>query len=571
MSKTSNGVSGSAQISKSGLAARLVVALITLFAILPIGGLIWQASGNSDGVWSHLAAYVLPQSAWITLTVLAGVGAGTLCIGSTTAWLVSRYQFPFRRALQWALVLPLAIPTYIAAYTWVEFADYTGPLQEWTRYLGGYASARDYWFPDIRSTGGAIFLISLVLFPYVYLPARLAFSMQNQSLLDVARVLGSGPWQLFVKVGLRTARPALAIGVILALMETLNDIGAVEYLGVRTLTYSVFDTWLNRSSLAGAAQLSLALLLFILFFVVIERRLRAQHSYSGRTHAHHGQELIRLSGSQAYLAFLWCLVPVLLGFGIPVLQLVKFTVDQPSQVFDPVLYLAAGNSLKVALGAAVICVGAGFALVYAARRGGEAFFKSAMGISSVGYAVPGTILAIGVLTSLAGFDNFVSSRMEAWFGVRSGLLLSGTILIVIYACSVRFLAIAIGNIEAGYGRISVNMVAAARTLGRSEGQALREIELPLMAKTLGIAGLLVLVESMKELSATLLLRPFNFNTLATYVYERATRAVFEEAAFASLAIVAAGLVPVYILTRVIISEHRNGEQKKMADLAGPPE
>jgi iron(III) transport system permease protein len=560
----------SVPVSRSGLGSRLLVVLISALVVLPIGALIWQASGDSSGVWPHLIAHVLPHSATTTVVLLAGVGIGTLVLGSTTAWLISRYRFPFRGVLQWALVLPLAIPTYIAAYTWVEFADFTGPLQTFVRNTGGFASARDYWFPDIRSTGGAVFLITLVLFPYVYLPARLSFNMQSQSMLDVARVLGSGPWRLFIRVGLQSARPALAVGVILALMETLNDIGAVEYLGVRTLTYSVFDTWLNRSSLAGAAQLSLALLAIILVLVAVEKHFRAKRSYSTKTHSHHGQDLISLSGTRAILAFGWCLLPVVLGFVIPVLQLAKFTITHREQVFDTAMYTAAANSLEVAVGAAMICVIAGFTLVYAARRSGEMFFRITSLVSGVGYAVPGTILAIGILTALAGFDNFLSDLMESWVGTKTGLLLSGTLAIVIYACCVRFMAIAIGNIEAGYSRISGNMIAAARTLGRSERRALIDVELPLLARTLGIAGLLVLVDSMKELSATLLLRPFNFNTLATYVYERATRAVFEEAAFAALAIVAIGLVPVYVLTRVIISEHSPKPQKKMADLAGPP-
>ena len=532
----------------------IVVGMLVLLVSMPLLALVWQALGDSKGVWPHLISNVLPNSAWITLLLLTGVGVGTLIIGSGTAWLVSRYRFPMRDLLQWALILPLAVPTYISAYTWGEFADFTGPLQSGLRALFGYTSSRDYWFPDIRSTGGAVFLLSLVLFPYVYLPARLAFTQQTASLLDVARVLGAGPWRLFTRVALPAVRPALAIGVILALMETLNDIGAVEYLGVRTLTFSVFDTWLNRSSLAGAAQLSLALLAIIGVLIILEKRLRSGQKYHSVRHQGKPAELIAIQGGKALLASVACWLPVLLGFGIPFFQMIRFTLRRPEQIFDQALISAAINSVEVALLVSACCLIAGFVLVYAKRRSARDFFKTATQLAGLGYAVPGTILAIGVLTMMTGFDTYLSRTTQALFGFKTGLLFSGSIAIIVFACTVRFLTIAMGNIEAGYERISPNMTMAARTLGRNEIAALREIELPLMTRTIGIAGLLVFVETMKELSATIMLRPFNFDTLATHVYSRASRALFEDASFAALLIVLFGLIPVYVLTRVIISE-----------------
>lgn len=542
--------------SRGRFAWLAIVLFLVVTSSLPLFSLFWQATGDSRGVWPHLLVNVLPASSLTTVVLLAGVCTGTIIIGSGTAWLVSRYRFPLRNFLQWSLILPLAIPTYVAAYAWGEFADYTGPLQSQLRYIFGFQTSRDYWFPDIRSTGGAVLLLSLVLFPYVYLPARLAFRQQAATLIDSARVLGAGPWRIFFAIALPAARPAIAVGAILALMETLNDIGAVEYLGVRTLTFSVFDTWLNRSSLAGAAQLSLVLLVIVGAMMVLEKYWRREQRFHTNRQQVRAPDLIELTRGKAILASLLCVLPVLLGFAVPIYQMIRFTVRRPEQIFDERLLSAAGSSLQVAAATSVACVVAGFILVYAQRRSTRHIFKSAAGFAGMGYAIPGTILAIGVLTMMTGIDYQVSAFSEAVFGVSTGLLFSGSIMVIVFACSVRFLTISMGNIEAGYSRISPNMAMAARTLGRNEAQALREIELPLMLRALGTAGLLVFVETMKELSATLLLRPFNFETLATYVYSRASRALFEDASFASLLIVLFGLVPVYVLTRVVISEHR---------------
>lgn len=537
--------------------AWMVFAAIILFcAILPMLALGWKALGSSDGVWPHLIANVLPQSIAVTFWLLLGVGLGTLIIGAGTAWLVSRFDFPLRGVLQWALILPLSVPTYLSAYTWVEFADYTGPLQEGIRAIGGYETSRDYWFPDIRSLPGAVLLISLVLFPYVYLPARLSFSQQSKHLFDVARLLGAGPWRLFLKIALPAARPAIAIGIILALMETLNDIGAVEYLGIRTLTFSIFDTWLNRSSLAGAAQLALLLMVIVLGLTLIERRMRKQQSYHDTKYSTQSGELTKLRGYQKWLVMAACAAPVLLGFLVPVIQLLHFVAKSPDQLNDPALYDAAINSIELAFATAVICIIAGFALVFSNRLSRSRFLRLSSRLSVFGYAIPGTILAIGVLVAMTGFDNWLSSQMMTYFGFKSGLLISGSMTIIVFACSVRFLAVAVGNIEAGYTKLSPNLLAASRTLGHSQNSSLLRVELPLISKSMAIAGVLVFVETMKELSATIMLRPFNFDTLSTYVYSRAARAVFEDASMAALLIVMIGLIPVYVLTQVIISEQK---------------
>lgn len=528
--------------------------IIVSLAILPMIGVVWKAMGDASDVWPHLFAYVLPQSTSTTLILLIGVAFLAVVFGSTTSWLTSQYNFPFKNTYKWALVMPLAIPTYISAYTYGEFLDFTGPVQTFYRDLTGYTSAREYWFPDIRSTTGAVFLMSLVLYPYVYLPARLSFQMQNASLNDVARVLGAGPVKIFFRVALPAARPAIAVGVMLALMEALNDIGAVEYLGVRTLTFSIYDTWLNRSSLAGAAQIALMLLVVVAFLMYVENKMRAQQKYSDPRNKVTNNEPTNLRGLKAALASLWCFIPLLLGFLVPFWQLLKFSFQRLELGLKPELYQAAANSVLVAILTAIVCTCSAFLIVYAYGRVGQSKQVILKKLAGFGYAVPGTILALGTIAVVALFDNSLDAFMQKTFGIKTGLLFSGSVVILVYASSVRFLTIAMGNIETGYSKISSNLSSASRTLGRTEFQSVKEIDLPLLRPAFATAMLLVLVDTMKELSATLLLRPFNFNTLSTYVYELASRALFEDAAIAALMIVIIGLVPVYLLTKLSLSE-----------------
>lgn len=529
------------------------IILVTL-AILPMIGVLWKAMGDASDVWPHLLSYVLPQSTSTTLILLVGVAFFAVVFGSTTSWLTSQYNFPFKSIYKWALVMPLAIPTYISAYTYGEFLDFTGPVQTFYRELTGYKSARDYWFPDIRSTTGAVFLMSLVLYPYVYLPARLSFQMQNASLNDVARVLGAGPIKLFLRVALPAARPAIAVGVMLALMEALNDIGAVEYLGVRTLTFSIYDTWLNRSSLAGAAQIALMLLAVVAFLMYVENKMRAQQKYSDGRNKVTNNEPTNLHGVKAALASMWCFLPLFLGFLIPFWQLLKFSFQRLELGLKPELYQAAYNSILVAVITAVVCTVSAFLIVYSYGRVGQTKTIVFKKLAGFGYAVPGTILALGTISVAAFFDNSLDAFMQKYFDIKTGLLISGSIAILVYASTVRFLTIAMGNIETGYSKISSNLSSASRTLGRSEFQTVKEIDLPLLRPAFATAMLLVLVDTMKELSATLLLRPFNFNTLSTYVYELASRGLFEDAAIAALLIVIIGLVPVYLLTKLSLKD-----------------
>ena len=524
-------------------------AIIALLLFVPLLTLIYLAGGNSDGVWSHLIANVLPHSITTTILLMIGVGIGTAIIGVGTAWLTSMCRFPGRGLLQWMLVLPLAMPIYIVTYIYIELLDYTGPIQSLIRTLFGFTTSRDYWFFDFNSLPGAIFVMTMVLYPYVYLTTRLVFLMQGANILEAARSLGAGPKKMFRRIALPMARPAIVVGVTVALMESLNDIGAVEILGVQTLTFSIYDTWLNRGSLAGAAQIACFTLAIVVLLITVERYARRNQRFASTRHQQQPSRF-RLQGLSSAMAIIACLIPVLLGFIIPFSALINSSSRRLEQLSDDALLQASLNSIFVAGFTALITVVAAFTLVYAARIFPKNSMKIAGRVASLGYAVPGTVVAIGVLVPLAFFDNWFDGLMRANFGFSTGLLISGSAAIIIYACTVRFLALAHGSLESGLGKISPHLDMAARSLGRTAGQTLRQIHLPLMAKAMATAALLVFVDTMKELSATILLRPFDFNTLATLVYEQASLAIFEDASIAALIIVLIGMVPVILLMQM---------------------
>ncbi|MEP1209111.1 MAG: iron ABC transporter permease [Rhizobiaceae bacterium] len=534
------------------LAASLPVIGLALFlalTILPVLALLWIAAASSGESWQHLLNYVLPRSVWDTAILLLGVAMGTTILGAGCAWLTCIYEFPGRRFFTWAQVLPLAVPTYIAAYTHVEFFDYSGPVQSSLRDLFGFATSRDYWFPDIRTLGGAGFIFSLVLYPYVFLTSRLVFSMQGASALDVARSLGAGQFELFWRIALPMARPAVAAGVALALMETLNDIGAVEILGVRTLTYAVFETWLNRDNLVGAVQLALLTLLVIAVLIWIERRARRHRSYATAARERPAS-LIELSPAKRALCLLACSTPLLFGLVIPLWVLGGYALRRLGSAFDPDMLAAAANSFLVAIASATLATIAAYCILQYGRITQKPGVSTIGRIASLGYAVPGTVLAVGLLIPLAGFDNWLDGLMRDQFGYSTGLLFSGSVAIIIYACSLRFMAISYGTIEAGFLRVSPSIDMAARALGRNPREMAWQIHRPILTRAMSIAFLLVFVDTMKELSATILLRPFNFETLATFIYDRASQSALEDAALASIVIVLIGFVPVLFLTRL---------------------
>ncbi len=525
--------------------------LASIVVLMPILSIAWLAISGGSADWPHLIENVVPRATGRTLLLVLFTCTASAIIGILAAWLVATYEFPLRRILSAALVLPLAIPAYLSAYAFGELLTFAGPVQGLVRSLFGFQTSRDYWFPDVRSLGGAVLVLSSVLYPYVYLACRSMFLMQGRAAADVARTLGAGPVRVFFRVQLPMARPAIMIGLTLVAMETLNDIGAVEFLGVQTLTFSIFNTWLNRGSLAGAAQIACVMLVFVIALMMIERAARRRQRFASQktTAAIHDVARLKLSGWKKWAATAACFVPILSGFAVPFLVLGDYAMRRLDQFLAPRLLSALANSVLVSGLTALATVLLGFVLAYAARSGRSRITDIAARLASFGYGVPGTVLAIGVLFPIAALDNAIDAQMRAFFGISTGLLMTGTGFAIVYACTVRFLTMAEGTLEAGFQKLSPHLDMAARALGRTSGQTLRSVLLPMMRPAVLTAALLVFIETMKELSATIMLRPFNFNTLATLVYEDASRARVEDASVAAVIIVIAGMVPVILVSR----------------------
>jgi len=529
------------------LGALVVAGLIAT----PIIAVVVLAVAPSDDIWPHLASTVLPHYLANTAALASGVGIGTLVIGVGTAWLVTMCRFPMRAVFEWALLLPLAVPSYVIAYVYTDLLEYAGPIQVTLRDLFGWTSRRDYWFPEIRSVGGAIAVMTLVLYPYVYLLARAAFLEQSVCVIEASRTLGRGPWQSFIRVALPLARPAIVIGLTLVLMETLNDFGTVDFFAVATLTTGIFDVWLNMNSTAGAAQLAVVTLGVVLLLIAVERWARRKQRFHHTTPRYRVLTLAPLPSSRAALAFLACLAPVLLGFVVPAAVLLRFALaHRPGTETDSFLDLAI-NSLFLSSATAACAVLVGLVLAYGARASRSRLLAAATRLAGIGYAIPGAVLAVGVVVPLAAFDNAIDAVARDHFGVSTGLVLSGTVFALIFGYLVRFLALSHGAIEASLAKITPNMDAAARTLGHTPMSTLRRVHFPLMRGSLLTAAILVFVDCMKELPLTLLLRPFNFETLATNVHQLASAELLEQSARGALAIVAAGILPVIALSRTI--------------------
>ncbi|MEO8669028.1 MAG: iron ABC transporter permease [Bauldia sp.] len=543
------------------VAAALVIALLVL---LPVGSLIALAARGSGDLWPHLLANVLPVALRDTTILLLGTGVIVVAVGTGAAWLVTAFDFPGRRILDWALLLPLAVPTYIIAYAYLDILHPIGPVQSGLRAIFGIASPQGLHFPEIRSTAGAVFVFGFVLYPYVYLATRALFLMNAAGLFEAARTLGAGQGGILFRIALPLARPAIAVGTSLALMEALNDVGASEFLGVRTLTVSIYSTWINRSNLPGAAQIALVMLAIVIALVVVERlgRRRQRYATSGRPHRPAPK---RLTGANAGVAIFLGVLPVFLGFLVPAFYLLSEALKRISRAgISAEIVAEARNTIVISAAATVVTVVLGLCVAYAARliRGpaGPALLRTA----SLGYALPGTVLAVGLLAPIAAFDNLLSDFLGDYFGVAAGLILSGSGIALGYAYVVRFLAISTGGLEAGLEKIPRSLDESARTLGHTPAATLARVHLPLVRPALGAVTLLVFVDCMKELPATLLLRPLNFETLATHLYGEAARGTYEDGAIAALFIVLVGLLPVILLAR--FSRAANGAVARN----GPP-
>ncbi|WP_332683109.1 ABC transporter permease [Bosea sp. (in: a-proteobacteria)] len=529
----------------------LLAALAAGLVALPVISLgLTALSREALAVWPHLTANVLPAALGDTLLLLAGVAAFCGIVGVGTAWLVTQHDFPGRASLEWLLVLPLAMPTYITAYVYVEILGFQGPLQSALRALTGYRSLRDYWFPDPRNLTGAILILGLVLYPYVYLSVRALFGMQSAAIVESARTLGASRWTLFRRVGLPMARPALVAGLTLALLETLNDIGASEYLGVRSLTLSVYTTWLNRSSLPGAAQIACVMLLVVVGLILAEMHTRGARRFALPVKRLRPVGRSRLPRGAAWAASAACTLPVLLGAILPLAYLIgEFLRRDLIIQMDAAMLRSLANTVAISALATAVVVVVGVGVAAAVRLGREPWLPSVARLASLGYALPGTVLALGLLVPLAAFDNLIADASRAIFGASPGLLLLGSGAALIIAYLVRFLSIALAGTQSGLARISPRIDDAARSLGAGRRELLRRLHWPLARPAIAAAALLVFVDCMKELPMTLLLRPLNVETLATLVYGHASRGVFEDGALAALLIVLIGIYPAIMLAR----------------------
>lgn len=538
----------------------VTVLVVTLLLAIPVVVVLAHLFVPTGDVWQHLQQTVLPRYVRNSLWLMVGVASGALLLGVSTAWLVTMCRFPGRWVFEWALLLPMAMPAYLLAYTYTDVLEFAGPVQTTLREIFGWGP-REYWFPNVRSRGGATLLLALVLYPYVYMLTRATFLEQSVSLLEASRSLGRSAWRSFFTVALPLARPAIVAGVALVCMETLSDFGTVDYFGVQTFTTGIYRTWYGLGERAAAAQLSAVLLLFVLVLLLLERRSRKQGQTSSRGHERY-RTLPRyhLQGWRAVVAWLVCALPIALGFAVPAGLLANMALRNASQALDADVWGYASNSLLLATITAAVALIVSLLLAYGLRLYPNRVTKLATRVAALGYAVPGSVIAVGVLMAFGWFDNSLDAWLRSTVGISSGLLLSGTLVGLVFAYVVRFLAVALGMVEASLSAITPSMDDAAQSLGHRSLSRLWRVHVPLMRGSLLTAILLVFVDVIKELPITVIVRPFNFETLATRVYRLASDERLVESSGLALMIVLVGIVPVVILSRAIASSrHKSGQ------------
>ncbi|MCG9964375.1 ABC transporter permease [Shewanella cutis] len=529
---------------------------IATLLVLPLFALLLQAAQPDEAVFGHLLSTVLPTYIANSLWLILWVSIGSLLLALPCAWLMARCEFIGRRYLQWALLLPLAMPAYIVAYVYTDLLDYAGPVQRSLRALFGWSSPQDYFFPDIRTLGGAACVLSLVLFPYIYLLARTAFMEQSLSLAHASRIMGCSPWQSFWRLSLPMARPALAVGVALVAMETAADFATVNYFAVPTLTTAVYDTWLGYGNLTAAAKLSAIILLVVFSLIGVERFARRKQQLFQKQSRIQAIDLYRLSSMQTLLALGYCGMLLLLAFVLPSGILLSYAINYFEQSWDPLFWQLSVNSLTLALITSLVCCVIALVLMFIRRVSPRSSDALPSRLASTGYALPGTVLAIGVLVPLTLLD-FAINDIADWLGMAGpGLLLTGSTTALVFAFCVRFVAIAIGSVESSYKRISPSLDMVSLTLGQSPRRLLQRVHLPLLTKGLFAGALLVFIESMKELPAALLLRPIGFENLATYVFQFVSDEKLEHGALPAIVIVLVGLVPLIYLNRSLEQDNR---------------
>ncbi len=540
------------------LARRWIVlaALVATALVLPIAVVVGHVFVPGGEAWSHLASTVLPGYVRTTLALMLAVVVGVSVVGTACAWLVAACEFPGRRFFEWALLLPLAMPAYVMAYAYTDLLQYSGPVQTWMREVAGWGPGGPR-LPEIRSLGGAALMFTFTLYPYVYLLARVAFIENAATLLEAGRTLGLAPRATFFRVSLPLARPAVAAGAALALMETLADFGTVSYFGVQTFTAGIFRAWLSMGEPVSAAKLSALLLVFVAVVLAIERAARSRARYE-QVATHAARKRLTLTGARGAAAVLACAVPLLLGFALPALVLLQLSFGAEGPAWSDRMPRLVFNSAFASALTALIAVLVAVTLAYGARVSRNRLASLINRFAGLGYALPGAVIAIGVLIPAARLDHLIAD-VAAMGGVTVGLVLTGSVAALIYAYLIRFLAIALQTVEAGLVRITPHMEDAARSLGLGAGETLVRVHVPMMRSSLVTAALLVFVDVMKELPATFVMRPFDFDTLAVQAYNFAADERLPEAAAASLAIVAVGLLPVILASRRLVRRDRGRE------------
>ncbi len=534
----------------------LTIALLVSIPILTVAANIFMPSGD---VWQHLASTVLPDYVKNSIWLMLGVGTGVFILGVGSAWLVTMCRFPGSKWFNWLLILPMAVPAYLMAYTYTDFLAFTGPVQTMLRDFMGWEFG-DYWFPNVRSLGGAILMMSFVFFPYVYLLTRAAFLEQSASLLEASRSLGATPLESFYKIALPLARPSIAAGMALALMETLNDFGTVDYFGVQTFTTGIYRTWFGLGERVAAAQLSGFLMIFILFLILLERWSRSRMNVKQQSTGRYKHLFVyELTGWKAWASTIFCSIPVLIGFILPAAILFDMMIANFDAAVDTRFLQYSLNTILVAIIAGFVALAVALVMAYGVRLSPNFFTKASTRIGSMGYAIPGSVIAVGILIPFGWADNMLDSWFRESFGISTGLILSGTIFALIFAYVVRFLAVAFTTVEASLGKITPQMDEAAEGMGYSFGKILGKIHMPMMSGSLFAAIMLVIVDVIKELPATIIVRPFNFDTLAVQVYRLASDERLAESSGAALAIILVGLVPVFILSKSIAKTRKQKE------------
>ncbi|MDC0612378.1 iron ABC transporter permease [Vibrio sp.] len=541
-------------MKKNNLGWLGISSLLSICLFLPVIAIFYTAVGENSELFEHLMSTVMSTYIFNTISIALIVAVVSLLLGLPTAWFITMCQVPGSSFLQWALVLPLAIPGYIVGYIATDWLDFAGPLQVLIRDITGW-KAGDYWFPDIRTVWGAGIVLSLVLYPYVYLMCRASFMEQSVSLLHSARILKCSPWQSFYRVSLPLARPAIAVGLSLVIMETVGDFGTMSYFAVNTLTTAIYDTWLGYSNINAAAKIAVYMLVIIFILLSLERFSRRKQKLFQNHFSSHEEMRYKVHGIRKWVITLWCWGIFTIAFVLPLAQLTLYGVNYWVESWNEDFYQYALNSFHVSIWAAVFAVVIAIIMNFYRRMNDTKYSVGLMRFSSVGYAIPGTVLAIGIMVPVTSLDHSINdlAKMMGWG--RPGLVFSGTLFALVFGLLVRFTAVAIGSVENSLNKVSPSMDMAAKTMGHKTSSMLRKVHLPLVRRGCLVAGLLVFIESMKELNAALLLRPFNFETLATYVYGYASSEQLELASLPAILLVLVGLIPLVLINRSLESDH----------------